>query len=312
MHEPVLLAETVELLEVRPGGRYIDATVGGGGHAAAILQRLGPDGVLLGLDADAEAVERCRALLAPWGRQVRIEQGNFGDLAELAARFHMGEADGVVMDLGVSSFQLESPARGFSFQTDGPLDMRMDLRLSRTAANLLAELEERELRDLLRRLGEERDASRIARAVVRRRDSRPLLTTAELADVVASVKGKGRGSIHPATQTFMALRMAVNQELENLSRGLEASLDLIRPGGRVAVISFHSLEDRVVKQAFAAHAGRDESLEQGGSRWVGRLPRVAKVTRKALRPSAEETRRNPRARSAKLRVVEKVVNHGAA
>ena len=222
----------------------------------------------------------------------------------------VSDVDGVLLDLGFSSDQMDDAARGFSFQAEGPLDMRLDRSEPRTAADLVNGMEESELADVIFELGEERDARRIARAIVAERVRSPIRTTRRLADVVAAAKRGPRGKIHPATQTFQALRIAVNRELESLDRGLEGALALVKPGGRVGVISFHSLEDRRVKRFFAEHAGRWESLEQGGERWVGAEPQVKLVTRKPVTASEDEIRANPRARSAKLRVAERVNGHG--
>lgn len=307
LHVPVLLAETVAGLVTAPGGWYVDATAGAGGHAAAVLAAAGLDARLLALDRDGDALELARAALAPFGDRAILERANFADLADVAARHGVRDVRGILLDLGVSSMQLDRPERGFSFQHDHPLDMRMDDRQELTAARLLQTLPEAELADVLRRYGEERMARRIAKAVAAARArGEPLATTKQLADLVARAKGGRRGHAHPATQTFQALRIAVNGELAALETALPAALDLLAPGGRLAVISFHSLEDRMVKQFMVAHEGRVEALAKGGTRWVGQLPRARRVDRKALAAGAEETARNPRARSAKLRVLERM------
>ena len=307
LHVPVLLAETVARLVTAPGGWYVDATAGAGGHAAAVLAAAGFDARLLALDRDGDALELARAALAPFGDRAILERANFADLADVAARHGVRDVRGILLDLGVSSMQLDRPERGFSFQHDHPLDMRMDDRQELTAARLLQTLPEAELADVLRRYGEERMARRIARAVAAARErGEPLATTKQLADLVSQAKGGRRGHAHPATQTFQALRIAVNGELAALEKALPAALDLLAPGGRLAVISFHSLEDRMVKQFMVAHEGRVEALAKGGTRWVGQLPRARRVDRKALAAGAEETTRNPRARSAKLRVLERM------
>ena len=307
VHVPVLLEETVSRLVTAPGGWYVDGTVGAGGHAAAILAAAGLDARLLALDRDAEALELARAALAPFGARAVLEQANFSELAAAAARHGLCGVQGILLDLGVSSLQLDRAGRGFSFLRDGPLDMRMDARQERTAAQLLRDLPEAELADVLRRYGEEPLARRIAQAVTAARaQGRLPETTAQLAELVSRAKGGRRGHAHPATQTFQALRIAVNGELDALAQVLPAALDLLAPGGRLAVISFHSLEDRMVKQFMAAHEGRMESLAKGGARWCGRLPRARRVTRKAVIPSEAELERNPRARSAKLRVLERM------
>ncbi len=307
VHVPVLLEETVTRLVTAPGGWYVDGTVGAGGHAAAILAAAGLDAKLLGLDRDAAALELARAALAPFGDRVLLERENFSELAGVAARHGLRDARGILLDIGVSSMQLDRPERGFSFLRDSPLDMRMDDRQELTAALLLERLPEAELADVLWRYGEEPMSRRIAKAVVaaRARGETPR-TTAQLAELVSRVKGGRRGRTHPATQTFQALRIAVNGELAALEKALPAALDLLAPGGRLAVISFHSLEDRMVKQFMAAHEGRMESLAKGGSRWSGQLPRARRVTRKAVAATEEEIARNPRSRTAKLRVLERM------
>ena len=306
LHVPVLLAETVARLVTAPGGWYVDATAGAGGHAAAVLAAAGLDARLLALDRDGEALELARAAGAPFGDRAVLERANFADLADVAARHGVRDVRGILLDLGVSSMQLDRPERGFSFQHDQPLDMRMDDRQELTAAALLQRLPEAELADVLRRYGEERMARRIAKAVARARERGATpATTAQLAELVSNAKGGRRGHAHPATQTFQALRIAVNGELAALEQALPAALDLLAPGGRLAVISFHSLEDRMAKQFMVAHEGRMEALAKGGSRWVGQLPRARRVDRKALVAGADETARNPRARSAKLRVLER-------
>jgi 16S rRNA (cytosine1402-N4)-methyltransferase len=293
-------------MAVREGGVYVDGTAGAGGHARAIAERMGPAGRLLAIDRDRHALERTRQRLGSLAGRCTLRHGNFVDLAALARDAGFDAADGVVLDLGVSSEQLEAPERGFSFMNDGPLDMRMDPdEPVPTAADLLNNLPESEVADLLRRLGEERDARRIARAVARARERHRIERTVELADLITAAKGGRRGRTHPATRTFLALRMAVNRELLALERGLEGGLSLLKPGGRMAVIAFHSLEDRIVKQCFARHAGRRESQPGGGERWVASEPPMRLVVPKPLTPSAAERARNPRARSARLRVAER-------
>ena len=307
VHVPVLLEETVSRLVTEPGGWYVDATAGAGGHAAAVLAAAGLDAHLLALDRDGDALELARAALAPFGPRAILERANFSELAEVAARHGLRDVRGVLLDLGVSSMQLDRPERGFSFQRDNPLDMRMDDRQELTAALLLKRLSEAELADVLWRYGEEPMSRRIAKAVAeaRARGQVPE-TTLQLAELVSRVKGGRRGHAHPATQAFQALRIAVNGEWAALGAALPAALDLLAPGGRLAVISFHSLEDRMVKQFMVAHEGRVESLAKGGSRWIGQLPRARRVVRKAVVATEDEKTRNPRARSAKLRVLERM------
>lgn len=304
-HIPVLLAETLEALAVKAGGFYVDGTAGGGGHAEAILQASAPDGRLLALDRDETAVRRVQERLRRWGERVRVVHGRFADMAEWVARLGAGPVDGVFFDLGMSSFQVDDPARGFSFLRDGPLDMRMDRASTQTAARWLNEASESEMMRGFREWGEEQAARRIARAIVQRRAERPFARTGELAELVAAVKGGRRGKrIHPATQIFQAVRMAVNNEAEQIVLGLEAALETVRPGGRVAAISFHSVEDRLVKRTLGAHVPRWESLQEGGQRRHGRLPSVRWVRRKPWVAGPEERASNPRSRSAKLRAVE--------
>jgi len=310
MHEPVMLSETVEMLAVRPGGSYVDGTLGCAGHAREILRRAGPRGRLLGIDRDAAALARARARLAgEGGTGVMIQvHGNHGDLERLAAENGFAGVQGVLLDLGVSSEQLDSPGRGFSFQEDGPLDMRMDPTSGETAAALLARLDVDELAALFRRLGEEPLAGVVARAIDRARGAAPVRTTGHLAGIVAGAVARRPPQVRRQTlvRVFQALRMAVNGELESLAGALAAGLRLLAPDGRMVVIAFESLTDRMVKRCFAAHAGRMAALPQGGARWEGERPAVALLTRRPLTPGAEEVARNPRARSAKLRGVRRL------
>ena len=305
MHLSVLLQETVDALAVVPGGSYIDGTLGGAGHASEILKRAGPAGRLLGIDRDAEALGRAAARLAAVPGEKVLAHGTHGEVRRLAAANGFAGVDGMLLDLGVSSEQLDTPGRGFSFRLEGPLDMRMDPTRGESAAELIARLEADELAEVLRRLGEEPQARRVAQAIVRARAESPILTTGRLAGVVSEALGGRKGPRHPATRVFQALRMAVNRELEELEQALEDGLELLKPGGRLAVITFESLSDRLVKQRFAAHAGRWVSLQQGGERWEGEWPAVTKVTRHAVEAGADEVAANPRARSAKLRAVQR-------
>jgi 16S rRNA (cytosine1402-N4)-methyltransferase len=313
MHTPVMVREIMALLVIRLDGNYADGTVGGGGHARVILERLGPRGFLLALDRDANAIATAREALAPWSAQCRFEQGNFADLRLFAERHGLQVLDGVLLDLGMSSLQVDQAERGFSFMQDGPLDMRMDLRQPTTAAHLVASLGEEALAEIIRSLGEDPAARRIARAIVQERRRGAIRTTGRLADLVVRVLGARHGRIHPATRTFQALRMAVNRELESLAGGLEAAIGLLKPGGRLAVLSYHSLEDGLVKRIGKEHIGRWMSLPSGGERWEGTRPFVRWITKKPLTAAPEEILRNPRSRSAKLRVMERIEdNHGQA
>lgn len=306
MHIPVLLRETVAALAVKPGGVYLDGTLGSAGHASEVMGLAGPEGRLLGIDRDAEALARAaKRLEAAPGRKVLVH-GEHGRMAALAAANGFKSFDGILLDLGVSSDQLDTPGRGFSFQADGPLDMRMDPSGGQTAADLVARSDAEALAEIFRRLGEEPQAGRIARAIVKAREEAPIETTGRLAEVVCRALGRTGGSRHPATRVFQALRMAVNRETENLQQALEDGIRLLAQGGRMAVITFESQTDRIVKRAFAAHAGKMESLQQGGERWVGQEPAVRLVTRHAVTAGDEELRANPRARSAKLRAVERI------
>lgn len=289
MHVPVLAKEAIELLEVRPDGIYIDATLGGGGHAEAVIERL-THGKLLAIDRDPAAILSARERLSGFGNRLMAEQGNFADLAAIHAASGLPPAAGLLADLGISSAQLEDASRGFSFNLPGPLDMRMNPAGEETAAALVNRAAEGDLADLIFGLGEERHSRRIARAIVK---ARPIRTTTELAQVVtrAIPARAGLHHLHPATRTFMALRMAVNHELENLETFLESALPVLAPGGHIVIISFHSLEDRKVKWAFR--------------RWQDD-GRARILTRKPLRPGEDETRENPRSRSAKLRAAEKL------
>lgn len=298
-------------MAVRPNGLYLDGTLGGGGHAEALLERSGPDGRVLGLDRDPAALSRASQRLASYGERFTTCEGSFFDIDQVARAAGFDGVDGVVLDLGISSDQLDDPARGFSFMADGPLDMRMNPAKGESAADLVAERSEVDLANIIWRYGEEPKARRIASAIVRAREVAPVETTGALARLVEEAVGGRRGRHHPATRTFQALRIAVNRELDGLRAGLRSALDILRPGGRLAVISFHSLEDREVKHLFRDHAGRMESLHQGGARWVGETPKVIPVIKHPVTPGEVELAANPRARSAKLRVVEKAkVGHG--
>ncbi len=306
MHIPVLLREVVDSLAVRQGGVYVDGTLGRAGHAREILLRGGAGTTLVGIDRDEQALaESAARLKGVAGANVVLVHGCHGSVAEIVRGEGIGEVDGILLDLGVSSPQLDEPGRGFSFRADGPLDMRMDRSRDVTAAQLVATRTEAELAEMLRTLGEEPNARRIARAIVQARAQCPIETTGQLAELVERTVGR-RGPHHPATRTFQALRMAVNDEIGELERALDGGLGLLKVGGRFAVITFESLTDRIVKRFFAAHAGHMVSLQQGGERWEGELPRVRPVTRHAVVASEQETIVNPRARSAKLRTVERM------
>lgn len=306
-HVPVLLSEVLTGLAITGNASCIDGTLGGAGHAEAMLTAASPMGRLLGLDLDPQAIERARERLAPFGERFVPRQGSFRNIAALAADAGFAPVQAVLLDLGVSSFELDDPARGFSFQARGPLDMRMDPLGEITADQLVNELPVDELADLIFKYGEEPLSRRIARAIVA---SRPLHDTSRLADVVGRAAGtrrqKGRSRTHPATRTFQALRIAVNDELDSLSEALPQILDLLEPGGRLAVITFHSLEDRIVKQ-FIQRESRDCICpsELPVCR-CGHMARLRPITRSPLRPGEAECSTNPRSRSAKLRIAEKL------
>jgi len=306
-HSPVLYAETLAILAPRPGERYIDCTVGGGGHAEGVLLRSSPTGQLLGLDADPAALARVEERLAPFGSRVRLCHANFRDVGRCAAAARFAAVDGILFDLGLSSDTLEASGRGFSFRRDEPLDMRFDPTTGEPAAALLANSSEAALRDVLSRYGEEPAAGRLARALVGARERGPLRTTGDLLAVVERVLGPPRGRTHPATRTFQALRIAVNDELESLRLGLAAAVELLAPGGRLVVITFHSLEDRIVKQFLRTESGGECRCPPGLPVCVcARAPRLRLSTRKPIVPSEVEIARNPRARSAKLRAAERL------
>jgi 16S rRNA (cytosine1402-N4)-methyltransferase len=301
-HIPVLFKKVLAGLRPQPGGRYIDATLGAGGHAAGILAASAPDGWLLGLDADPEAVAFAGGQLRHFGERVILQAANFRQIGPVALALGFGQVDGILMDLGISSRQLSSPERGFSFSQDGPLDMRMDPSQGRSAADLVNHLPQAELADLLWRYGEERNSRRIARAIIA---SRPVTTTKQLADLVERTVGR-REKIHPATRTFQALRIAVNDELEALNQALVQARDLLRPQGRLAIIAFHSLEDRLVKR-FYQQESRDCLCPPEIPVCVCQHRATLRVlTSKPIRPTVDEIARNPRSRSARLRIAERL------
>lgn len=305
LHIPVLIEESLAALMLTAGGRYIDATVGAGGHAAAICERIQPEGRLLGIDADPEAIEIAERRLESYGSAVTLVNANFRDLRAIAEGFGFHSVQGILFDLGMSSIQLGDPRRGFSFQEDGPLDMRFSPEQEITAAHLVNTLPEAELADILRSLGEERLCRRIARHIVA---NRPLQTTGELARIVAQALGGRRGRLHPATRTFMALRLAVNEELDNLESGLTQAIDLLDPGGRLVVISFHSLEDRIVKRTIQRESQGCICPPRTPVCICGHRPRLRKVAKGVVRPSEAEVATNPRSRSARLRVAERLLD----
>ncbi len=306
MHIPVMLEECLEGLLTDPAGIYVDGTLGNAGHAEAILGRLEVGGMLIGFDRDVDAIERVKDKLRTGaGKQVELVHDNYANMAAQLDRLGIDKVHGLLLDLGVSSFQLDLAERGFSFQNDGPIDMRMDQTTGQTAADLVNTVGEQELADLIYRYGEERDSRRIARAIVAARAKMRIETTAQLAGIVERAKGGRKGKrIHPATKTFQALRMAVNEELASIEQVLEQMVGRVVEGGRIVVLTFHSLEDRLVKHFFGRHVPREESLQQGGVRWIYEEPPVQWIWKKPRTASEEEQTINPRSRSAKLRAVE--------
>lgn len=289
-HQPVLLKETLEYLAPAPGQTFVDATLGGAGHAIEIAKRIGKDGTLIGIDRDPAFLEQAKGKLKIRECRTSIVRGNFEDLRGILKKLNVDRIDGLLLDLGLSSMQLGTGDRGFSFLREAPLDMRMDMETGQPASHYLNQLSEKSLTSILQRYGEERYARGIARAIVRARQRKPLATTSDLVNAILRAAPRRHDRIHPATRVFQALRILVNRELECLENALKDVEEVMRPGARIAVISFHSLEDRIVKNAFRekANAGAFEIL-----------------TRKPVTPSDEETRLNPRSRSAKLRAAKR-------
>lgn len=304
-HKPVLFEETIESLAIRPEGIYIDGTMGGGGHSEAILQRL-TTGKLLSIDQDPDAIVAAGERLKKYPQSIRV-RGNFSQMEEIAQTQGIDSVDGVLLDIGVSSYQLDTPERGFSYHHDAPLDMRMS-KDGPTARDLVNNLGEEELADILFRYGEERSARRIARGIREAREKTPIETTVQLAEIVkASVPAAvRRGEGHPARKTFQALRIAVNGELDRLEEGLKAGFSLLNPGGRLAVITFHSLEDRIVKRQMQDWCQGCICPKDFPVCVCGRKPQGKLIYKKGLAPSEKEVAENPRARSARLRVIEKL------
>ncbi len=291
-HIPVLVEEAIEGLQAQPGGYFIDCTVGLGGHAAAILEKVSPSGKLLGIDADPQAIEIAQVKLRDYGEAVTLVNDNFANLEAICYKYNFYPVNGIFFDLGVSSLQLDTAQRGFSFQYEAPLDMRFDREQELSAADIVNTFSEYELADLIEKYGEERHPRWIARRIVQ---SRPITTTSELTKVVEQVLGSKRTRIHPATKTFMALRIAVNSELENLKLALPQAMKLLRFQGRLVVISYHSLEDRIVKQFMQREASSYEHI-----------PTLKLVSRKVIKPTSLEMESNPRSRSAKMRIAERL------
>ncbi len=307
-HKPVLLDEVIRHLRCTPGKSFVDGTVGGGGHARAILEKTAPDGLLIGVDWDENALTKARSNLHLFKERLVLVRDNFTRIGSILVRLHIQAVDGILLDLGLSSFQVDDAERGFSFNLPGPLDMRMDTRQKTTAAQLVNTLSEEELADLIWSLGEERWSRRIARNIVRARGEEAIETTDRLAEVVnkAIPPGKRPRQRHPATRTFQALRLAVNRELEHLRTFLQRVLHWLTPGGRLAIISFHSLEDRLVKQAFTNWARSCRCPARSPICQCEGRPLVRLINKKPVMPATKEIEENPRARSGRLRVVEKL------
>jgi 16S rRNA (cytosine1402-N4)-methyltransferase len=303
IHVPVLLDAVLRGLNPRPGALLIDGTLGGGGHSRAWLEATAPDGRILGFDLDAAAIPIAQARLARFGERAHIVHASFAEVGQISPPLGFEQVDALLLDLGFSSMQIENPARGFSFERDGPLDMRFDTSRGETAADLVNTLPEGDLADLIYRYGEERHSRRIARAIL---SARPIHTTAALAQIVARAVPRSREKIHPATRTFQALRIAVNDELDELERTLPQAVSLLKPGGRLAVISFHSLEDRAVKQFMRTEATDCICPPRLPVCVCDHRATLAVVTPRPIVPTQEESMFNPRARSAKLRVAERV------
>ncbi len=308
-HVSAMLHEAVACLACRPGGTYVDGTLGGAGHARAICQQMMPDGTLVGIDQDADAVDNARRVLEPYADNIHLFHGNFSFLPDYLAQLEIRAVDGILLDLGLSQHQLEASGRGFSFSKDEPLDMRMDIRNATKAADLINRLEEKELFRIFKQYGEERWSQRIARAIVAARAQGDIRTSRQLAELVSTAipaKAAAKQKIHPATRIFQALRIAVNQELDRLAQFLSSALDLLSVKGRLCILSFHSLEDRMVKHNFKAFATGCECPPDLPVCGCGKQPRARLLTRKVLRPTAEEVERNPMARSTRLRAIEKL------
>ncbi|MCX7816364.1 MAG: 16S rRNA (cytosine(1402)-N(4))-methyltransferase RsmH [Syntrophales bacterium] len=306
-HVPVLLEEVAYYLNCRSEGIYVDGTVGGGGHAHKILEMSAPNGRLIGIDLDEDALKTAERNLKKFGDRVTLIRGNFADVEDILGRLNIFRVDGVLLDLGPSLHQLTSPERGFGFSVDGPLDMRMDRRSRLTAKTIVNRFGIEELEEIIWRYGEERMAAEIAQAIVKKRETSPIETTKELKELIMSVLRTGaKRSINPATKTFQALRIAVNRELENLKKAIPAWIEALNPSGRMVIISYHSLEDRIVKEVFTFYSKDCVCAPRIPHCICGHSRKIRLITRKPVRPTDEEVQRNRRARSAKLRASERV------
>ncbi len=301
-----MVREVIKYLECRRGGVYVDGTLGGGGHAGAILEASGPDGVLIGIDRDGAAISEARRALSRYRDRVFTVRADFSGIKDAVREAGYSKVDGLLLDLGVSSHQLDEASRGFSFRLDAPLDMRMDRRGKVSARDIVNNMEAGELAEIIRRFGEERFSMRIARAIVRAREQGPIETTGQLAGIIFGAVPKRYHSarLHPATRTFQALRIFVNSELDALEKGLQGGLEILGSGGRMVVISYHSLEDRIVKKTFREWAFPCQCPPDLPRCVCGKTPRAKVITRRVVRPGSGEVEENPRARSARLRAVE--------
>lgn len=306
-HIPVMAEQVLEYLQPENKRLIVDGTLGDGGHAELIMSRAGPDARLLGIDRDQNALKLASERLAPFKDRVILVHGNYSEVGDHLKQNGFTGMDAFLLDLGISSMQVDTPDRGFSFLREGPLDMRMDRKDTTTAADLLIQLSDRELEDVLKNYGEERNAKRLVRHLRKAQGKGPVTTTSHLAHILSSaVKSSRPSRIHPATRSFQALRIAVNREMEHLEAVLQDSIDLLHPKGRMAVISFHSLEDRRVKECFAAEENPCICPPRFPECVCGKTPRLKRITRRVVKPTAEEIATNPRASSARLRVAEKV------
>lgn len=306
-HDPVLLQETIDSLKVDPDGIYVDGTLGGGGHASLLCSRLGEKGRLIGIDQDEAAIKAASRRLAPFGSRVTVVRSNYVELPRILKELEIEKVDGIYLDLGVSSYQLDTPERGFTYREDAPLDMRMDQRKSRTAADIVNTYSQQELYRVIRDYGEDKFARNIAKHIVARREEKPIRTTKELADIIkAAIPAKMRAvGGHPAKQTFQALRIELNGELDVLTASIDQMIGALKPGGRLAVITFHSLEDRIIKNRFRENERPCTCPPDFPVCVCGKKSRGRVVTRKPIVPTKEEEEENRRSKSAKLRVFER-------
>ena len=307
VHKSVLLKETIDGLKIKPDGIYVDGTLGGGGHASEVARRLSGKGSIIGIDQDAAAIEAAGIRLKDFGEKVTIVRSNYCDMKSQLGKLGIDKVDGIVLDLGVSSYQLDTAERGFSYREDAPLDMRMDRRQKMTARDIVNDYEERELYRVIRDYGEDKFAKNIAKHIVAARQKAPIETTGQLTEIIrASIPMKfQKKSGHPAKRTFQAIRIELNQELEVLKNSLDAMIDLLNPGGRLCIITFHSLEDRIVKSAFRKNENPCTCPSDFPVCVCGKISKGSIITRKPILPSKEEMEENSRAKSAKLRIFER-------